>query len=289
MSSLDIRAVVSQMQELVGKRIKRIKFVNSDVYELQLGGSWLIIDLHFGAFLGPSYDWQESGWASSVTQMIKNRRIVNIEQVGLDRIIRIDAGEISLIIELFGGGNVILVKEEKIHRILNQREWKGRKLYAGREYKPPVTLVKIPENEDEFREIPPTRLVGKRYASRCRTWDEFMKLLNLADRGKGEFIEKDYTIEGKKSISRVIYEFYTKIIPEKWKEDKLIRIKKTIEKQKRIIGEYEKKAVECSEKGDYIYDHLVEIDSILKLVKSGKWPDGVNIKSRSRYMITLER
>jgi predicted ribosome quality control (RQC) complex YloA/Tae2 family protein len=288
MSSLDIRAVVSQMQELVGKRLKKLRLVNSDVYELQLGSSWLIIDLHFGAFLGPSYDWQENGWASVISQVIKNKRIEKIEQVGLDRIIKIDAEDVSLIFELFGGGNLILTKDGIIRRILKPREWKGRSLYAGKEYAYPETLVKIPETEAEFGKLSPTVLVGKRYASKCRTWGEFLELLELSNTGKGTFTDEDYLIGGKKHISRVIYEFYTKIIPEKWKDSKMERINKTIEQQNKIIQDYEEKARKYREKGRYIYDNLVQIDSILKLINAGKWPSGVNIKRRSRYMVTIE-
>lgn len=288
MTALEIRSVVSQMQELVGKRIEKIKKVNDDVYELQLGGSWLLIDLHFGAFLGPAYDWKDDGWSSSVTQMLKDKRIDKIEQAGLDRIIRIDAGEISLVIELFGGGNIILLKEGVIHRVLKPREWRGRRLIPGNDYKYPETLVKMPETEEEFMKAQPSILVGKKYASQCSGWKEFLKLLDLASNGKGEIADENYRIGGKKDISRIIYEFYTKIVPKMWEKDKLEKIKGTVEKQKKIIEEFEKKAIEYREKGKYIYDHMVDVDSILELIKSGKWPAGVNIKRRSRYMVTLE-
>lgn len=288
MSSLELYSVVCQMQDLCGKRIEKLKMVREGVYEVQLGNSWLIIDLSFGAFLGPSYDWQEDGWCAAITQMVKDKRIDRITQAGLDRILRIDAGDVCLVVELFGGGNILVLKDGIIHRVLKPRQWKGRTLAAGNPYQYPETLVKLPESSDEFLKVSPSILVGKKYAEACKDWASFRELLEMASKGMGTLVGEEFRIGCERPISRVIYEFYTKIAPKLWENEKAERIKGTIAKHKKIIAEFDDKSKEYREKGNYIYDHLQTVDSALELIKSGKWPVGVDIKRRARYMVTLE-
>lgn len=75
-------------------------------------------------------------------------RIDKIEQRGFDRILRIVSGEIELIVEMFGKGNVILLKEGKIIGALKQEEWTDRSTFVGEEYKYPE-----PANDPREKDI----------------------------------------------------------------------------------------------------------------------------------------
>jgi predicted ribosome quality control (RQC) complex YloA/Tae2 family protein len=81
-------------------------------------------------------------------------RIDSIRQVGFDRILEIESGDTKLICELFGKGNFILTKEEKIIGALRQQEWSDRSLVTGEDYK-------YPEPADDPREEDIWDLMGE--------------------------------------------------------------------------------------------------------------------------------
>ncbi len=66
------------------------------------------------------------------------KRIMEISQIGFDRIVKISADNgYTLIIELFGDGNIIVVKDGIIERAFVEREWRHRAILRGEEYTPP--------------------------------------------------------------------------------------------------------------------------------------------------------
>lgn len=64
-------------------------------------------------------------------------KVDRIEQKGFDRIIVIESGDTKLICELFGRGNYILVKEDKIIGALREEKWADREIRVGLEYEFP--------------------------------------------------------------------------------------------------------------------------------------------------------
>ncbi|MDP8011770.1 MAG: ribosome rescue protein RqcH [Thermoplasmata archaeon] len=86
-----------------------------------------------------------SQMAKYFRQELDNLRIEKIEQLNFDRIIRIDFSfEKSLILEMFGGGNIIFLKNNVIDFALKYREWKSksnedktRSIKKGEIYKSP--------------------------------------------------------------------------------------------------------------------------------------------------------
>ncbi len=65
-------------------------------------------------------------------------RVTSVEQINFDRILRIGTDRGSIILELFGRGNIILTDEEgRIIAATEQREWSARKILPGEPYVPP--------------------------------------------------------------------------------------------------------------------------------------------------------
>jgi Predicted RNA-binding protein homologous to eukaryotic snRNP len=68
---------------------------------------------------------------------LENKRIVGIEQNGLDRIINFNFVNFKLVVELFGGGNLFIVRDGIIEYVYKRREFKDRKLKVNEEYRLP--------------------------------------------------------------------------------------------------------------------------------------------------------
>ena len=73
--------------------------------------------------------------------------IDSIRQIGFDRILEIESGDTRLICEVFGKGNFVLTKEEKIIGALRQQEWSDRSILTGETYQYPEPASDPREND----------------------------------------------------------------------------------------------------------------------------------------------
>jgi predicted ribosome quality control (RQC) complex YloA/Tae2 family protein len=88
-----------------------------------------------------------STFAVRFRRQLSNAFVGLPEQPGLERIVRLPlekATGFTLVMEMFGDGNIILVEEGKIVLPMRSQQWRGRKLSSGEEYAPP------PEPADPF-------------------------------------------------------------------------------------------------------------------------------------------
>ncbi len=93
-------------------------------------------------------------FAMLLRKHLKNGKIINIFQREFDRIIVLEVQKketFQLIIELFGDGNIILVKAGKIVQPLFTQSWSYRTIRAGEEFKyPPARVNPTTLAEGEF-------------------------------------------------------------------------------------------------------------------------------------------
>ena len=93
-------------------------------------------------------------FAMLLRKHLKNGKIMDIYQHEFDRIIVLEIqkkDKFQLVIELFGDGNLILVKEGKIIQPLFSKSWSYRTVRAGFEFNyPPAKTNPIKIHEDEF-------------------------------------------------------------------------------------------------------------------------------------------
>ncbi len=91
-------------------------------------------------------------------------KVTDIKQKGFDRILVIESGEVTLIAEMFGRGNFILTKENKIIGALREEKWADREIRVGLDYEFPEP-VKDPRESDKYFELMDEGEIVRRMAS----------------------------------------------------------------------------------------------------------------------------
>jgi predicted ribosome quality control (RQC) complex YloA/Tae2 family protein len=144
-SSLDIHAFIKiNMDKIKGSFIKKIYQVSPKVFLFNLYGQGegkfpFYVDLsRVIAFHDPERPETPSQVAMVLRKSLSERRIVNVEQLNFDRVVKLTmhTGQ-EIIFELFREGNLIVTNSGKIEFVLSPREWKNRKLKVGEIYIPP--------------------------------------------------------------------------------------------------------------------------------------------------------
>lgn len=96
-------------------------------------------------------------FAMLLRKHLRNAKILKIYQHEFDRIIILEVGKqniYQIIIEMFGDGNLILVKDGKIIQPLFPHTWRARALRAGEDYKfPPSKINPLNIDKNEFIQI----------------------------------------------------------------------------------------------------------------------------------------
>lgn len=165
MTSIDVAAMVSELQHLVGARIEKIYKSDNETDQIRLnlylfgeGRCDLVIDpgvsMHLTAHPQPGPKLPPT-FAMTLRKYLSHGRIVSIEQYEFDRIIEIKTmrGEDAniLIIELFPPGNAILTNDgQKIILPMRPVTFRGRRIRSGEIYKLPdmqSNPVKITSDE----------------------------------------------------------------------------------------------------------------------------------------------
>lgn len=151
LSSMDYTALVREFQSLIGAYIRKAYQPEREVVVLRLntrdGRKDLVIRTGKAIYLsdkGPENPPQPTGFAMMLRKYLANGRITSIEQQEFDRIIRIGVQKeegYELIIEGFGDGNIILVKNGRIIQPLISRAWRHRTIRAREDYEIPPSLA----------------------------------------------------------------------------------------------------------------------------------------------------
>jgi predicted ribosome quality control (RQC) complex YloA/Tae2 family protein len=151
LSSLDIAAVVKELQAVVGGHVDKIYHPDLDHLVLAVRkpgegkafihfvvGRWLYLSAESGEM--PA---QPSDFAMMLRKRVLNARITDIRQQGFDRIVVLTLdrdGAFELVLESFRDGNVVLVKDGLIVQPLTSHTWKHRDVRARKPFvfPPPV-------------------------------------------------------------------------------------------------------------------------------------------------------
>ncbi len=154
-SSLDFHAFVSIYGDtILNSFIKKVYQVNQKEFVLQLYRSDVkkrdfFISLNKGIAF---YDAEKPEEATQLSMLFRKqlseKRIVGIEQINFDRVVKIKlhTGQ-EIVLELFGGGNLILTDNGKIVLAMDQHVYKTRKILIGEEYIPPAVINPISDLE----------------------------------------------------------------------------------------------------------------------------------------------
>jgi predicted ribosome quality control (RQC) complex YloA/Tae2 family protein len=108
------------------------------IHNKEFGKKEFIIDFRGAIYFGEREEIEISNFVKKLREIVENLKVSNIQQINFDRIIRIDTFiGVSIIIELFREGNLIILKNETIELVFRPREWKTRVLKKGELYKTP--------------------------------------------------------------------------------------------------------------------------------------------------------
>lgn len=146
MSSFDVRSVVTELASLEGAHMDKIHHwgAGNVLFRLNVQGAgkkellfedrkWL-----YCPSKKPETPTMPTTFASYLRKYIDNARVGKVRQVGFDRIVTMELsksdGDYTLIFEMFGGGNVLLVKDGVIQNCLVQKTQRDRKTRPGEPY-----------------------------------------------------------------------------------------------------------------------------------------------------------
>ena len=190
----------------------------------------------------PEFPENMQRFCSYLRKYLTNSRIKSIEQVEYERIIKIvletKDSTYELYAELFGKGNIILVKDNKIISVAEEQIWADRKLKSGEMYI-------YPKREDT-------------------------KLMFEKQKEKGSNITMNMLDE---EFSKII-----KTMKNSVKNKEIERIKTIINKQTENLNKALRESEVNKKKGELIYEHYQELKEITTLINSTKNPDEVTDK-----------
>ncbi|MBD3155654.1 MAG: hypothetical protein GF368_03290, partial [Candidatus Aenigmarchaeota archaeon] len=143
-TSLGLKFLMKRLKErLKGSKIQKIKQIK-DAYSFEIykgDKSYLMIIPDKTLFLtGENYGGEpKDDFCNVLRKHLTGQLIEDIGQHEFDRVVEIETRGYKLIAELFGNGNLILVKkpENEIVRATNMRSWATRDIKPKKEYKYP--------------------------------------------------------------------------------------------------------------------------------------------------------
>ena len=274
LTGLDVHRLLKST-ELVGLRLGKIsRSENIFVFEVTGPKKYLII--RPGGFYLANYAprGKADGFSMFLRKRLKGRIIKDIKQYGVDRVIKMDFDTCSLIFELFGKLNIILIEEEKVAGQLRR----SPKFTRGSEYIPPSSVNYLEMTKSDFSKLIEDKTksevarllgVGKKveelWGKDIQT--ELIKLANTSLNPEG--VESDFK---KEDSERLIQKELKICNAEKTK------FEKTIKETKKLIEKNEKKAATYRDAASKILLNLSLVDEKLRIALQ---------KGKKRIKVTL--
>ena len=234
------------------------------------------------------------------------KKIIKFYQLNFDRIVIFEVPDgYSLIIELFGDGNIIVTKDGIIERAYKEREWRHRRVMKGEDYvPPPQSLHPLEDKEKVCGEINSSQYdivrtlarrfnLGKYAEEVCiragvdknakNVGEEECKRLKDAIKGLFEF-SGGYIYSGFFSPLELKmfdkpeekFESFNKALKNyirresKVESPEVLKVKRRIEEIEKFIENFEQEVEKSKKLGDLIYAHFNEIEDILNRIKRGE-------------------
>jgi predicted ribosome quality control (RQC) complex YloA/Tae2 family protein len=274
LTPIDFYYLVKELEELIKYKLKNIYFSDDLVFEFKVDGKkYLIVGKNYCYLTDKEFETKkENKFAGFLLRKLKNRKVTKIWQDDFNKIIILGFGDLKLILEFIGKGNIILCENNKIVSALIEREFKDRKILRGENYSSPVAgdySEKIKEKE-KLMKLHIGEIYAEEIVKRNLSLGEILKqkkspTIYFKD-GKKIFISpfelKTLKLENKKlnSFSEVIEDFYRK----KSKEE-IIK-----DSQKWNLRKYELEEKELSKKAELLLKYKKEIDESIEKWKNEK-------------------
>uniref|UniRef100_A0A1A7WC97 Ribosome quality control complex subunit NEMF n=1 Tax=Iconisemion striatum TaxID=60296 RepID=A0A1A7WC97_9TELE len=173
-TTVDIRAVIAEINaNYIGMRVNNVYDIDNKTYliRLQKPDSKAVLLIESGTRIhSTDFEWPKnmmpSGFAMKCRKHLKTRRLTQVQQLGIDRIVDIQFGSdeaaYHLIIELYDRGNIILADHE--YTILNLLRFRTaeaedvkiavRERYPVESARPPEPLISLEKLTDILSKAP---------------------------------------------------------------------------------------------------------------------------------------
>ena len=310
MTSLEYSFLVNELApRIVGKHFGRIRKLAESVYRMKIGTIEIICQLgvrmHETRYIEKTEETDH--FAEKAAKELDNAKLLSLEQLNSDRIIAFNFDCGTLVFEMFGDGNAVLVRGSNTVCAVHYGKWSDREITAGAPYSPPknvpstklelsqkyviVSLTKLPLGKDYALEalsragidekkpgISLSEVESRRLESEISKIRELASPFTFYDQsGKPvDFalapLTKHRGLETRnfKTLSEAADEYYQNAERPNPKLEKLLG---RLEKQKERLIELSEEEKEAKAKGDYIYANYQEVDRILTLAKAGKFEE----------------
>lgn len=285
--AVECSIVAKEMKIFEGKRVVKV-FGKEGNYFIKFGKKCIAIRMPYTVSVGESPEAKEcDGFAQRLRSALKGRKLESVQQLGHDRIIRMDFGEIALYVELFGKGNIILCKGGRIEFATTQREYKHRKIKKGEPYIEPPKRKEVERSSKAVAELINLGL-RKEYALELmeregvreeETVGEIgAKWERLVERAEAlSSATKFYSKEGDYGIGTGGEEFSTlsEAIEATFKSsaDARKQIDPEKERKERIIKQIKSKIAELEKKIEWMKENKEEIEQALLLFKEKRFEE----------------
>jgi predicted ribosome quality control (RQC) complex YloA/Tae2 family protein len=318
LTSLDLYFLMKEFQSLVHSKINKVfqdESVIIQTHSASMGKRYIRILLPSMIYFSESKtDIEESGkFALSMRKHIKNTIIREIRQVGFERIIefKLDAKEkqLSLYVELFKPGNIILCEEGKVLMGLTYKGFGSRMIRPGIVYEHPShgynllelddarlkELLEKTDKENIVKTLATDLGLGGNYAELlCRMSKIDKNVKGLSEKERKDLLDSirevlslfPHGYEGESPIgenkktetyNELLDSIYTikqeqdRIDDEESKIDKKRKqIESIIKQQEMMIKGLERSIEESQKKGETVYANYVLIEGILKELEKAR-------------------
>ncbi len=303
MSNLEYSFLASELSKLVGKHLSKVRKVSDNLYRVKIGTSEIICEpgvrMHITKYIEPA---EKDRFVEKVEKELDNAKLLSVEQINNDRILAFNFNLGTLIFEMFGKGNIILVRDETTITAIKNESWSDREIKSGKPYKYPrkpseelkpsdkyiiVSLTKLPLGKDYALEALARTGIDEKTTGSKLSKKQLESLENEISKIRAEakpflFLEngkpaefslanlaQNSSLESKEmpSLSEAADEYYNSA--ESPNED-VEKLQRRLDKQKERLEKMLEEEKELREKGDYIYEHYQEVELILNEAKQGK-------------------
>ncbi|MFP4423666.1 MAG: NFACT family protein [Candidatus Woesearchaeota archaeon] len=164
-SGFELSYIVSELQWLVRGKVDKIFQPLQDEFLIRLhvpgkGKAMLRIllpNLFYLTTVKRENTGHPKGFCMFLRKRLTNARVENIEQVGMERIVKITFETkdttYEMMIECFGKGNVILCEDYRMISLHKAQAWKDRVMKPGNPYQTPKRRPFLPDlSYEQFRE-----------------------------------------------------------------------------------------------------------------------------------------
>jgi len=308
MSNLEYFFLVNELlPRAVGKHFARIRKLAEGIYRMKIGDCELLcqpgVRIHETKYLEESEGSDK--FVEKIEKELDNAKLLSLEQINNDRIVSFNFDKGSLVCEMFGDGNLILVRDGKTICAYRYESWSDREIKAGSPYFSPktapatklelsekyviVSLMKLPLGKDYAAEALSRAKIDEKKPGNQLTKEEVAKLEKALseiqssahpcvfyDSDTGKIVDFSLAplsayskteMKDLPTLSGAADEYYANF---EQPNPQLEKLQKRLEKQKEHLRELMEEEKSDKVKGDLIYARYAEIEKILELAKQGK-------------------